>query len=72
MKKIFPYDVLSDDITCVGCPKHLKLRLVIEKTLPLHCYQCHRGKEAKRGHYINRNPRRKRVVAGLPVKGGLS
>ena len=45
------------------CGKKIKLNLNFEK-----CYNCHRFEEEKRGHYINMFPRKKRVLAQLPVK----
>ena len=69
MKKILTYDILSDSITCVNCPKPIKLRLVIVREKHnIRCYNCHRRFEANRGHFINQNPRKKRIVLGLPVK----
>ena len=68
MKKIFSYNVLSDGITC-ACSKPIKLRIVVMKAgSPMRCYNCHRIFEANRGHFINQNPRKKRIVLGLPVK----
>ena len=68
MKKIFSHSTVSENVRC-NCGKSIKLRLIIiKKRLNIHCYNCYRFHEAKRGHYINMNPRKKRIIKGLPVK----
>jgi hypothetical protein len=66
MRKSHRHDELSDR-KCLKCAKPLKLRMVETKDARV-CYGCHRKKEANRGHYVNANPRKKRIVKGLPVK----
>ncbi len=67
MKKIFAHSVLSNDRACV-CGNKLKLRLVIIKPTYKHCYQCYRAREAARGHFVDAQPRKRRIIKGLPVK----
>ena len=64
MKKSHRFDDLSEK-ECSKCGRLIKTRLVDRFEL---CYNCHRDKESKRGHHINRKAREKRVEAGLPVK----
>jgi hypothetical protein len=68
MKKLHSHDVMSDRI-CLhpGCNKPIKLRMVELKDARL-CYKHHCKKESGRAHYVNANPRRKRIVKNLPVK----
>lgn len=68
MKKIFPYNEMSSSVSCI-CGNKMKLRLVVIKPTYKRCYQCHRAREAARGHFIDAQPRKKRIVKGLPVKG---
>lgn len=53
-----------------SCGKQLKLNVVNRKTRNqfLRCYTCYKDHEYARGHYINQNPRKKRVLASLPIK----
>ena len=69
MKKTYPHTELSDKV-CKhpNCNKKLKLRLVEEKQNVSLCYKHHCEKEAKRGHTLNTQPRKKRLEAGMPVK----
>ncbi len=67
MKKIFAYSVLSNNRSCI-CGNKLKLRLVVIKPTLRFCYQCNKANEAARGHFIDAQPRKKRIVKGLPVK----
>jgi len=53
-----------------GCGKIIKLRLVEDRS-PTNaevCYEHHRRREALRGHFINHNPRKKRIALGLRVR----
>jgi hypothetical protein len=68
MKKSHRHNELSGRICAVvGCIKHIKQRLVETKDAIL-CYGCFCKNEANRAHYVNANPRRKRIEKGLPVK----
>jgi hypothetical protein len=68
MKKSHPFDELSDRV-CIeaDCEKHIKQRLVDTKDA-IRCYKHHCIKESGRAHYVNANPRKKRIIKGLPVK----
>ena len=68
MKKSLSFDVLSDRVcSAPGCEKHIKQRLV--DTIDAHlCYTHFCVKESGRAHYVNAAPRKKRIIAGLPVK----
>jgi hypothetical protein len=56
--------------TCAhrDCSKHLKQRLVEEKPTVSLCYLHYREQEAGRSHFIDMQPRKKRIKAGLPVR----
>lgn len=71
MKKSHRHDELSDRI-CIGfkkhvCDKRIKQRMVDTKDA-VRCYGCFCKKEADRAHYVNSQPRKKRILKGLPVK----
>jgi hypothetical protein len=68
MKKSHRHDELSDR-KCKVCGKAIKQRLVETKEKPPElCYRHHNEKEALRGHTVNTQPRKKRIIKGLPVK----
>jgi predicted SprT family Zn-dependent metalloprotease len=68
MKKSHKFDELSDRVCAQpGCPKLIKARFADSEKIE-YCYECHCRKEAARAHFVNSNPRKKRIVAGLPVK----
>jgi hypothetical protein len=68
MKKSHRHDELSDRVcSAPGCEKHIKQRMVELKDARL-CYLHYCKKEATKGHTVNTQPRKKRIVAGLPVK----
>lgn len=68
MKKSHRHDELSDRIcSAPGCEKRIKARMVETKDAHL-CYRHYCIKEAGRAHYINSNPRKKRIIKNLPVK----
>ena len=69
MKKQHTFSQLSST-TCAhpGCIKKLKLRLVENKPTMKLCYMHYREQEAHRGHFVDTQPRKKRVKAELPVK----
>ena len=51
-----------------SCDKFLKQRLVNEKPTVNLCYEHHKKGQADMGHTIDCQPRKKRVLAGMPVK----
>lgn len=65
MKKSHSHDQKSD--RACRCGKKIKARMVEQKDAR-RCYGCFCKKEGTRGHTINTQPRKKRIVAGLPVK----
>lgn len=65
MKKSHSHDELSDR-KC-KCGKRIKQRMVEQKDAE-RCYACYCKKEALRGHTLNSQPRKKRIIKGLPVK----
>lgn len=68
MKKSHRHDEMSDRVCAiVGCEKHIKARLVETKGAFL-CYEHHCKNEANRGHTVNTQPRKKRIIKGLMVK----
>ena len=68
MKKSHRQDELSDRVCAnPACNKRIKLRMV-EQCDARFCYDCYCKREANRGHMVNTQPRKKRVIAGLPVK----
>ena len=68
MKKSHRHDQLSDRVCLApGCPKLIKQRMVDTKDARL-CYKHFCKKEAGRAHFINNQPRKKRVLKNLPVK----
>jgi hypothetical protein len=66
MKKTHRHDELSTRM-CVDCGKALKSRLIWQKDVKC-CYKCFCKKEAERGHTVNTQARKKRIINGLPVK----
>ena len=67
MKKTHRHDEMSDTICAApGCHKNIKLRMVETKDAIL-CYKHYCKKESGRAHFINANPRKKRVLKNLPV-----
>jgi hypothetical protein len=71
MKKTHKHDELSDRV-CMGfknngCRKLIKQRMVEQKDAR-RCYKCFCLKEADRAHFINTQPRKKRIVNNLPIK----
>lgn len=62
------YCVLSPTKKCSVCGKPLKLRIAEDKPTASLCYRHYRIKEARRGHLINNQPRKSRLVVGLPTK----
>lgn len=68
MKKSHSHDELSDRVcSAPGCEKKIKVRMVELKDARL-CYGHYCKKEAAKGHYVNTQPRKKRIIKGLPVK----
>ena len=68
MKKSHRHDELSDRV-CIhhGCKKQIKQRLV-DTIDAIRCYEHYCVKEWSRAHFVNCNPRKKRVIKNLPVK----
>lgn len=70
MKKSHAHNEMSSS-TCMkfGCRKMIKQRLIETKLHVPLCYKCYCEYEAEqRGHFINSNPRKRRIDEGLPVK----
>jgi hypothetical protein len=68
MKKSHKFDDLSDRVCAQpGCSKKIKTRFADSEKIE-YCYLHFCMKEAKRAHYVNANPRKKRIIKGLPVK----
>ena len=69
MRKSHAHNVMSSQkCEYPGCNKFIKLRLAEEKASCPLCYEHHCIKEAGRGHTLNTQARKKRVLADLPVK----
>lgn len=71
MKKALRHDQLSDR-ACLGfknngCRKLIKQRMVDQKDAR-RCYGCFCLAEFDRGHTVNTQPRKKRILKNLPVK----
>lgn len=68
MKKL-RFDILSTKkCAYIGCTKFLKQRLVNDKPTATLCYGHHKKVEITKGHFIDHQPRKARVNAGMPVK----
>jgi len=68
-KAKLPFDRLSDtECSFPGCHKRIKQRLVNDKPGATQCYAHHKMEEVTRGHFIDHQPRKKRIDAGLPAK----
>jgi hypothetical protein len=68
MKKLIFTDLSSKKCSVNGCNNFLKTRLVEQKPTVDMCYKHHKQREAQRGHTIDQMPRKKRILAELPVK----
>lgn len=68
MKKSHRHSDLSDRVCMApGCHKLIKQRMVETKDARL-CYEHFCLKEFNRGHTVNTQPRKKRIIKNLPVK----